>query len=247
VPPQGALGFFWHSVMGRESHQTIDFPSLARIRDHREFLRRARSAEKLIISGTDPLPAYRLSLEFASRNITARHLETFIISTGDPSSIFKLARDNPRVRVERLQAAMLQIASPAAIARFACLVPGADKRRLEKLIIKSGNAQAAAFFITHDRFCNLAKLKPIIMRSGKPRYLLALAKRLTSKKDILRIQELIIQSGSYRYMRLFAAACTHADVQRLEDLAFQSMDIELIKAFALSVGSERASRLLTIC
>ena len=84
----------------------------------------------------------------------------------------------------------------------------------------------------------------IIIKSGKPRYLFELAQILTSRSDLNKIQELIIQSKSFTYMRLFANKIKMADVNKIEQAVLASDNGKEIKKFAAQVKQSKMKKFL---
>ena len=81
------------------------------------------------------------------------------------------------------------------------------------------------------------------MKSRKPRYLFALAKLTKNKKDLEKIQQLIIDSPSSTYVRLFAVHIKGADIKKLEERIISTKNVIEMKRFARAVNSPRLKKL----
>ena len=93
---------------------------------------------------------------------------------------------------------------------------------------------------------NVSEFKQIIIESGKPKYLFELAKRLTAREEVEQIEDLIIQSKSLTYMRLFAEKIKLADVEKIEQAVLDSENSEEIKKFSKYVRKSSMKKFLLL-
>jgi hypothetical protein len=227
----------------KDSYFASSLESLVKVKDKKEFVIKARKLEDYIFQKNNPLLAFRLALELDLRGFKTSRLENYIISCNDPRYILKFAREIRRANIKKLQDAIIRRGSILQIAKFGCFIRGAQRSVIEDLIVKSEHAKSAYFYLKYVKFCNVNKLKPIILKSKKPRYLFALAKVVKSKKELDLIQDLIIESTSNTYVRLFAVHIKGADIKRLEDRIIETKNVMEMKKFARAVNSPRLNKL----
>ena len=222
----------------------ISFYAIRQIKDKKEFRERARKLERFILSQKNALATYRLALEIDSRGLSTKRLESHIIAIADPRYLIRFARDIRGSSTLRLQESLLELnCAPGQWAMFGIAVKGADREKIEKLIIKSGDAKAAYLCLRYFKHPNIKKLKDLIIRSKRPRYLFYLTSHIKSKKDLKLIQDLIIASGNATYMRMFAKYISCADVLALEEAIIETGNVRQIQRFAIELRTSRALRL----
>lgn len=117
------------------------------------------------------------------------------------------------------------------LCQFACFIPGANVKKVESLVMSTQDIKGAHMLIKHGK-SSPHKFKKMILASKKPRYLFELARHLKNKKDLETIQQLIIDSKSPTYIRMFAEKIKIADVEKLEEAILESEDVDSIKKFA---------------
>jgi len=101
-------------------------------------------------------------------------------------------------------------------------------------------------YLKHVKGADLTKFKQIILASKKPRYLFELAKRLDDSKEIVLIQDLIIESKSFTYMRLFAEKIKQANVEKIEQAVLDNGNPIEIKKFAKYVKKSKMKQFLLV-
>lgn len=230
----------------RDAYFASSLEALLKLKDKKELAVKSKKLEEYVISNNNPMLAFRLAFELDDREIRTTKLQNFIIESGDARYILKLAREIKRSNVKKLQAAIMKYGNILQIAKFGCFIRGADKKPIENLIAKSESAKSAYLYLKFIKTCNVNKLKPIILRSRKPRYLYALAKVSKNKKDLETIQDLIISGSSNLYVRLFALHIKGADIKKLENRIIATKNIEEMKKFAKAVKSPRLSKLVIL-
>lgn len=189
---------------------------------------------------------FRVAKELQDLYCNVEDIEDYIISSNDPHYIYSFAREIKSANISRLQTAIINTRRFNYIAKFACFISGADTNLIEDLIIESNDARAAYIYLKFGKHPSVNKLKYIFIKSKKPRYLYMLAQLLTNQEEIILIQNLIINSHSNMYVRLFAAHIPGADIARLEDRILATKDFEEIKKFAKQVNSERLNKLIML-
>jgi len=73
-----------------------------------------------------------------------------------------------------------------------------------------------------------------------------LARRLTSPSDIEQIEDLIIKSNSFTYIRLFAEKIKTANIEKLEQFVLDSDNGPEIKKFAHYVKKSKMKQFLLV-
>jgi hypothetical protein len=227
----------------RDAHFVSSLETLLKLKDKKELAVKSKKLENYVIENNNPMLAFRLALELDDRDIQTTKLQNFIINSGDARYILKFAREIKRANIKRLQSAIMKYGNILQIAKFGCFVGTAQRKPIENLIAKSDSAKSAYLFLKFIKFCNINKLKPIIFRSKKPRYLYLVAKKTSNKKDLNLIQELIINSGSFMYMRLFAVNIKGADVDKIVNKIISSNNILEMKRLYRVVKSPRLEKL----
>jgi hypothetical protein len=148
--------------------------------------------------------------------------------------------------IPKLQSAIIARGNIMQIAEFGCFVKGADRILIEEIISRYDNAKAAYLFLRFVKTCDGSKFRHIILKSKRPRYLFALAKKTTDMNELSAIQELILNSSSLTYVRLYATYIDGADINRLEEKVIQSMNIPEMKRFFKSVQSPRLNKIMLL-
>jgi len=227
----------------KDAYFASSLESLVKIKDKKEFVTKARKLEDYIYSKNNPFLAFRLALELDLRGFKTSRLENYIINCNDSRYILKFAREIKRANIKKLQEAIIRQGTTLQIAKFGCFIRGAQRSIIEDIIVESAHAKSAYFYLKYVKFCNFNKLKPIILKSKKPRYLFALAKLIKNKKELDLIQDLIINGTSFMYMRLFAIHIHGADIKRIEDRIIKSGNIDEMKKFHSKIPSDRMKKI----
>ena len=101
-------------------------------------------------------------------------------------------------------------------------------------------------YLKHIKGADVSKFKDIILASGKPRYLFELAKHTSDLAEIQKIQNLIIDSGSFTYMRMFAEKIKSSDLEKIEQVILDSDNVEEIKKFAKYVKRSKMKKFFLV-
>jgi hypothetical protein len=201
-----------------------------------------------IIQNQDAALAYFFTTEF---NYKPHKMQKIILDNKDPKYAFAFARDVSNADIKALQNVVIAAKNIKYICHFACFVEGADLKRLEKIIITTlthspRDVQYAHKLLKHVSSSNVKKIKNIILASKKPRYLYELAKHLSSAKEIARIEDLIIASHSFTYMRLFAEHIEKCNLEKIEQAILDAGNTEQIKKFAKYVKHSKMRKFLLV-
>ena len=196
-----------------------------------------------IIKAGDSALAYFFATEFMYKQY---RMQKLILDKKDAKYAFMFAQHVKNCDVKALQKLVMDSNKIKYITRFACHVKQADKTPLEDLVIQSDKVKYAHEYLKHVKTADVNKFKALIISSGKPRYLFELAKHLKNQEDIDLVQDLIIASGSYTYMRLFAEKIKSANVEKIEQAVLDRENSEEIKKFAKYVRKSRMRRFLLV-
>ncbi len=205
-----------------------------------------RQLEKLqeeIIKNKDTALAYFLATEFPYKVYRMRKI---ILENKDPKYAYLFAQNVPNCDIKALQQVVVESGNTKYICQFACFVSGADGKLLEALVLKSKTVKYAHMLLKHVKGSSVKRCKDIILNSGKPRYLFELAKHVSSPREIARIQDLIIKSGSFTYMRLFAEKIKGANIEKIEQAVLDSDNVKEIKRFAKYVKKSKMKRFVIV-
>jgi hypothetical protein len=93
--------------------------------------------------------------------------------------------------------------------------------------------------IKHVKNIKINQFKKIIFKSKKPRYIFELSKKISNKKDLEIAENLIIESKSSQYIRLFAENIKQANIRKLEKALLNLGDMVQIKKFAKNVKTSK--------
>lgn len=213
-------------------------------RNVKEFEVQARLTAAQAIKEHKIYTVWRIAKEMGDLGCEIEEMEDFIAASYNPFFIYKLAREVKVANISKLQNAIIRLGSLDYIARFACFIGGADVALLEDIIYESGNPKAAYIYLRFGKNPNLPKIKKILLKSKKPRYLYTLAHFTDSQEELDHIQDLIIGAHSNMYVRLFAYNIPNCDLKKLEDRILKTKDIEEIRKYVRLVKSERLEKLL---
>jgi hypothetical protein len=192
-----------------------------------------------IVAANDPGLAYFFALDIPYRSYK---MQEVVLKTKSAKYAFLFAL-LPGSDLQALQSVVLNSNKLKYICRFACYVPGAAIKKIQKLIIQADDAQYAHLFLKNVKGASLKLLKPIILRSEKPRYLYALAERLSSRKEVAKIEDLLIALSSWRYIRLLAQNHPKANIPKLEQAIIDAGNAKELKLFAKAVKSAKSRNL----
>lgn len=173
-------------------------------------------------------------------------MQKIVVESKIPKYALLFAEKVDNADIKSLQDIVLASKNLKYISRFGCFVDKADKKRIEKIIIRSKNPRFAHMCLKHMKGADLNKLKPIILSSKKPRYLYELARHSNSKSEIKKIENAIIASKCFTYIRLFADKIKLANVERLEQFVIDNGSPEQIKKFAKYVRRSKMKKFLLI-
>lgn len=201
-----------------------------------------------IVADRDSALAYFFATEF---NYKTYRMQKLILDQKDAKYAFVFARDIPNADIKALQNVVISSKELKYICNFACFVEGADHKRLEKIITSAilddpRNTQYAHKLLKNVDGSNVKKFKDIIIASKRPRYLYELAKHINNPDEIALIEDLIIQSRSFLYMRMFAENIERANLEKIEQAVLDTDNVVEIKKFAKYVKRSKMKRFFLV-
>ena len=189
------------------------------------------NVQELIIKTNDTALAYFFAYDIGYKNYK---MQNVILKAKNPKYIILFAQNIKNADIIALQQCILELNKIKDICDFACCVSGSNIKKIEKAILnhKKPDAKYIYNLIKYIDGININKLKTIIFKSKKPRYLFELAKHLKSKKDICLIEDLIIKCKSKTYIKMLAEKIKGTNLEKLEQAVLDLEDAEQIKKFA---------------
>lgn len=189
---------------------------------------------ELIVVLKDPLLAYFFSYFFDYKNFITQKI---ILDSKNPKYCFLFAKNIQNCDVKALQKIILSSNDSNIISAFITSFT-TDTDTIE-FVLKNNQNIKVAFSLLHKNLISIKRVKSLIISSNNPKYLFELAKLLSSKKDINIIEDMIIDTGSARYIRLFAQNIKHANINRLENKLIDIGDMDELKKFALNIKNSK--------
>jgi hypothetical protein len=196
-----------------------------------------------IIKDGDSALAFFFANQFPYKQF---RMQKVILDKRDPKYAFMFAQHIKNSDIRALQNLVIDSKKIKYITYFACFVKAAYLPPLEELVAKSNKVKWAHTYLKYVKTADVNKFKEVILRSGKPRYLFELAKHLKDPKDIEQIEDLIIASGSFTYMRLFAEKIKLANVDKIERAVLDTENSSEIKKFAKYVRRSKMRKFLIV-
>ena len=221
--------------------------NVVKIEDKKDRLAQVKELEDYIFTTRNTYMALRLAYELEFIRVRTTRIENYICKTGNGRLIYRFACNIGKANIKKLQHAIIQSNDYEEMARFACFVRGADKEMIGNIIAKSNNIKAQYLYMCFIKTYPYSNFRENVLKSKRPRYLFQYAKLSRNKKDLQIIQELILNSKSLMYCRLFAKMFPDMDVKRFEDKILRSKNPREIKLFAQEVPSaERAQTMILL-
>jgi hypothetical protein len=208
---------------------------------------KSEDLEKLqneIILTNDSALAYFFATEFPHHKPYL--MQKVVLDTKDAKYAFLFAQNIRNAAIPSLQKVVIESRKIKYICKFACFVKGAERKPLESIILKSKNVKYAHMFLKHVKGSDVAKFKDVILASGKPRYLFELAKHTKDQKELSHIEDMIIASRSFTYMRLLAEKIKLANVEKIEQAVLDTDNVSEIKKFAKYVRRSKMKKFFLV-
>jgi hypothetical protein len=219
---------------------------LNKVKRKKDYLTKVEELKQFVFTRYSPWHSYRLALELDTHGYDVSDLENHIIKLGAPHYLISFALGIRSANIPKLQEAVIRSRSAANIAAFACFVKNADGPRLEECVAELKNPQGAYTLLANYKNVDVEKFRPIIMKSKRPRYLYQLSKHTTNAFQLTQIEDLILRSKSFFYMRLFWQNTPSADLVKLENRVLASGNLKEIKKTYALTGSKRLGRFVML-
>lgn len=104
-------------------------------------------------------------------------------------------------------------------------------KKLEKIVIKSGNAHSIYYFAKHAKKADINLLEEAIIKTGNVIYIYRFAKDIKGA-NIKALEKAIIETKSVHYILKFALYITGVDVKTLQDAIIKSGNARYMYYFA---------------
>ena len=191
------------------------------------FKKRFDDLKYQIYKANDPSFAYFFVREFSK---DTENMQKIIIKNKDYKYSYLFAKNIPEADVKKLQEIVIKSNKMDFVAKFACFVKNSNSNHIQKIIAKSQNTKAAYMLMRFFKKVNLSLFKDFIFKSKKPRYIFEYCKKTKNIDEIKEGQNLILNSNSYTYMRLFAQHIELADVSLFDnEIILRDNEYELFK------------------
>lgn len=197
-----------------------------------------------IIANNDSAMAYFFTMEFTGHK--PHLMQQLILNNKDAKYAFLFAQNIRNCSIKALQKVVVDSKKVKYICKFACFVKGCDRKPLESIILKSKNVKYAHMFLKHVKGSDVNKFKDVIMSSRKPRYLFELAKHTKDPKVLSQIEDIVIETQSFTYMRLLAEKIKAVNIEKLEQAVLDSDNVNEIKKFAKYVKRSKMKRFFLV-
>jgi hypothetical protein len=170
-------------------------------------------------------------------------MQKVILDAKNASYALLFAQNIQDADIRRLQLLVEKDGNIKLMTKFVCDVEGAKKGQIENLILTEKSAKCAYWLLC--RFGKIShKLRNLILTSKCPRFLYQLAKSpLTTKKERIIIEDLIIASKNGTYIRLFARDIEEANLAKLEKAILAGQDMEQIRKFAKAIKGSKLRKM----
>lgn len=209
------------------------------IKDHKINSKNDPKLDKIqaeIIRAKDPGQAFFCAL---FTNYKTHLMQQVIVDARSAKYAYAFASSIFDSDVALLQEVVIASKNIKYICQFGCFVEDSDVKKIESIIIKSKNPKYAHTWLNNVKPVNFSKLKSIIINAKtiKPQFLYSLAFHLTNSKDLKKVEDLIIKSGSCKYIRLLAENVEGANIRKLENAILATNNAKEIRKFANIKGS----------
>lgn len=231
--------------MDRNFLFTIDY-IFKIVENKKEKLKRIRKLEDDIFNNGNLYLALRLAFEEDHHGFSTKRVENFIAKSNNANYIYRFAYNISGANIKKLQEAVIKTNDIIEIARFGCFIEGTDKHKIGDIVASSNNGKAAYLYMCFVRTYPYINFRNIILKSKKPRYLYQLARLTQDDNDLKIIQEMILNSKSLMYVRMFAKYIKNADIKKLEEKIIRSKNIRELRLFVQEVPMAERARMMLL-
>ena len=188
---------------------------------------------------------YLLWTEKIIDGIDLSTLQKEIVETKNPAFAYFFALDF-HTSLHLMQKIILDAKDAKYSYLFALDIPNADINALQDIVIKSNKIKYINQFDSNIKSAHHKLLQSIILKSKKPKYLLELAKRTKNAYLLKKIEDILVETHEYTYMRLFAENIEGANIERLEQAILDGNDSDEAKKFAARVKNSTMKQFLLL-
>lgn len=190
----------------------------------------------------DPLLACFFAIE---KQYQLPVMQKIVLNSENPKYAYLFAKTIKNADVNSLQQLVINSNNIYYITKFACLFPN-NIKILENLIFNSKKIKYIHMLFLHNKNINFDRYKKYILSRKSPKYLFELAKHVDNEKDLVKIEDAIIASGSAKYIRLLASKIKNINVSKLEEAILATNNLKEIKNFAKLVKNSNMKKFLIV-
>jgi hypothetical protein len=196
-----------------------------------------------IDSRRDPLLACFFAIE---KQYQLPIMQKIVLNSEDPKYAFLFAKTIKNADVNSLQQLVINSNNILYITKFACFIPNNNIKILENLIFNSKKIKYIHMLFLYNKNINFDRYKKYILSHQSPKYLFELAKHVDNEKDLIKIEDAIIASGSAKYIRLLASKIKNTNISKLEEAILATNNLKEIKNFAKLVKNSSMKNFLIV-
>jgi hypothetical protein len=181
-------------------------------------------------------------------------MQDIVLSSDDPKYLFFFARCVPFANTASFQKALLASSHKDKLkylTLFAIHIKEANRAKIEKELLiecakKKKYASFAHQFLFHCPSIAPLKFKYIIFNSNKASYLYHFSRFINNKKDIAKIENILIFQKSYTYLRLLAKSHPLASFKKIENFFLNSGNKKEMRKFAKTFKKSKINKLIIL-
>lgn len=182
--------------------------------------------------------AYFYCLHF-HQNI--RPIYNWILSLKDPKISYLFYKN---INVPKSKLKKIILSNSKYSLKFALEIDNTYIKYAEKKIIKERNANLCLKLLTSKRHTNQKKLIDIILKEGKPKQLLSLAKMYPKTDLLIKIQKKLMKLNSIKYLTYLMSRFTFLNIDKVENFVKASEMVSDVLFFAKRVKRSKLNELL---
>ena len=173
-------------------------------------------------------------------------MQKIVLDSNNAKYAFLFAKMINSADINALQQIVIKSNNINYLTKFACFIPKSNIKLLENLIYKSNKIKYIHTLFLNNKNINFNKYKKYILSCNNPKYLFELSRHIDNDKDIIKIQDAIIASGSAKYIRMFASKIKNVNISKLEEAILSTNNIKEIKKFAKLVKNSSMKNFLIV-
>jgi hypothetical protein len=201
--------------------------------------------QKIIEDSDDPACAYRYAQEFKT---SIPEMQAIIIRNKNAYYARHFASHVKGADLKAMEEVVIDSGDKELICDFGIYIPSSDRKRIE-VILSTGKCipKTAFMWIRYVKTADVELFKEVLLKSKRPRYVVQLAvsiKKKITPEDLVKIEDIVIKSGSLMYVKILARDLGEfgVNIRKLENVVLQSGDHYHMKQFANAVPSSTRIR-----